>query len=254
MDYFVKACLVIAVVSGAAAAQSAPPAAGNQLDGILERWEQEMRSIQTISAKCVRTSLDNTAVMNRQETFEGTAKYMKPNLAMLEMRLRGRPDVFEKFICTGTYLYEYAPANRQIRVHELPPAKPGQVADDNLLSFLFGMKAEEAHRRYALKLAEQDQWYYYVDIQPRFPQDKADFQKARLVLNKQSFLPRQLWFMQPNGNEIRWDIPKIESGVAINRQEFLSPQIPQGWQLVRVPRPTDPSRLDGPPRVVRPNR
>ena len=47
---------------------------------------KEMRSIQTISAKCVRTSLDKTAVMNQQETFEGTAKYMKPNLAMLEMR------------------------------------------------------------------------------------------------------------------------------------------------------------------------
>src|SRR5262249_15433744 len=210
--------------------------------------------IQTISAKCVRTSLDKTAVMNQQEMFEGTAKYMKPNLAMLEMRLHGRPDVFEKFICTGTYLYEYAPTNRQIRVHELPPPKPGQVADENFLSFLLGRKAKEAHRRYALKLADQDQWYYYVDILPRFPQDKADFQKARLVLNKQNFLPRQLWFMQPNGNEIRWDIPKTESGVAINRQEFLSPQAPQGWQMVRVPRPTDPSRLDGPPRVIRPSR
>src|SRR6516225_263292 len=117
MHYFAKACLVITMVASTASAQPAPPAAPEQLDGILERWEQEMRSIQTISAKCVRTSLDKTAVMNQQETFEGTAKYMKPNLAMLEMRLRGRPDVFEKFICTGTYLYEYAPANRQIRVH-----------------------------------------------------------------------------------------------------------------------------------------
>jgi TIGR03009 family protein len=227
--------------------------AHNRLDGLLLRWEQEMRSVQTIVAQCQRTTVDK--VFQETEVFDGTARYMKPNLAMLEMQKKGKQQVFEKYICTGTYLYEYAPQNQEVRVHELPAPKPGQVADDNFLSFLFGMKAEEARRRYDLKLVKEDDWYFYIEILPRFPADKADFAQARLVLNRQTFLPRELRFEQPNGNNVKWDIPKIESGVALNRNDFTSPAVPSGWRFVRVPRATDVApRTDGPPRIVRPNR
>ena len=105
------------------------------------------------------------------------------------------------------------------------------------------MKAEEAKRRYDLTLVKQDQYYTYIAIKPRFDADKADFQQARLVLNKDSFLPRQLWFEQPNGNEVTWDIPKIQSNATLDRKEFGVPQTPPGWTFVRQP----PA-----PRVVRP--
>jgi len=61
------------------------------------------------------------------------------------------------------------------------------------------MKAEEAKRRYDMSLVKQDPFYFYIEIGARFPADKADFQQARLVLWRKSFLPRQLWFEQPNG-------------------------------------------------------
>src|SRR5262249_45575429 len=141
------------------------------------------------------------------QKFTGFAQYMKAgagatgmNLAMLELRPEGKGEISHKFICTGTFLYQFLPAQKEVRAYELPRPKPGQVAEDNFLSFLFGMKAEEAKRRYDLRLAKEDQWYVYVDILPRFPRDKADFQRARIVLNKDSFLPRQLWFEQPNGS------------------------------------------------------
>ena len=54
------------------------------------------------------------------------------------MGLFYRQDIFKKYICTGTYLYEYNLSNREIRYQELPPPKPGQVADDNFLSRLYG--------------------------------------------------------------------------------------------------------------------
>src|SRR6266404_629971 len=168
MRYLVSCCLAVAFAS-TALCQQAPPAANdptrNQLDAILQHWQETMGSIQTISAKCSRTSLSKT--MNQQEVFDGSAKYMKPNLAMLEMHMRQRPQVFEKYICTGTFLYEYAPGSQQIRVHELPAPKPGQVSDDYFLSFLFGMKADEARRRYELKLVtpgKPDPWYVYIEI------------------------------------------------------------------------------------------
>jgi TIGR03009 family protein len=248
------------VASAAFAQQAAQTPAGTpaldpaqaRLNLLLQRWEGQMGNVQTISAQCTRTTVDKT--FQTTEVFEGSAKYMKPNLAMLDLQLRGKAQVFEKYVCTGTFLYQYYLPNKEIRVYEMPAPKPGQVAEDNLMSFLFGMKAEEARRRYSLQLANEDRWYVYINIVPRFPADKADFSRARLVLNNQTFLPRELWFMQPNGNEVKWDIPRIENGAVLNRADFTSPAVPQGWTMKRMPKQADGgARNNIPPRIVRPN-
>ncbi|MCS6850924.1 MAG: TIGR03009 domain-containing protein [Gemmataceae bacterium] len=229
-----------------AAQQPAP----NRLDTLLQRWEQEMKSVQTLVLQCSRTETDKVNMTTT--TFVGSAKYMRPNLAVLDMVKQSNPQVYEKYVLTGTFLYEYRPKEKKIRVHELPPARQGNVADDGPLSLLLGMKAEEAKKRFDLRLVKEDQWYIYLEILPRLPADKADFQRARLVLNNKTFLPRELWFEQPNGNEIKWDIPKIDSNVAVNRHEFAPPGLPTGWTVERIPL-ADTPKTEPPPRIVRPN-
>jgi TIGR03009 family protein len=227
-----------------------PPAAAPndpKLDGYLTRWEQEMKNINTLSMECTRTDVNKT--FQYKDTYTGGAKYMKPNLALLEMRQVGKPEKFEKFICTGTYLYQFAPQQKEIRAHQLPAKKEGQVGDDNFLSFLFGMKAEEAKRRYDLRLDREDQYYIYVKVFPRFPADKADFQEARLVLNKDSYMPRQLWFVHANGDETTWDIPRIQPGAQLKRDDFSVPQVPRDWKMVQVPKADEMQ-----PRVYRPQK
>src|SRR5438132_7075463 len=117
------------------------------------------------------------------------------------------------------------------------------------------MKADEAKRRYELKFAGQYKFYHYVEIVPRFPADKADFQKAQLVLTHNTSLPRMLTFVEPNGNRITWNIPAIETGIPLDRREFVSPDVPKGWQLKRMPKANNvrtPGNDELPPRVVRP--
>ncbi|HEV3262443.1 MAG TPA: TIGR03009 domain-containing protein [Gemmataceae bacterium] len=241
---------------GAATAQPAPPApfdpAHNRLDFLLVRWEREIGNIKTLEAQCVRTTKDKT--FGDTDVFEGYAKYMKPNLAMLKMDKKGKPGVFEEYICNGQQLYEYRPSDKLIRVHELPPPKSGQVADDNFLSFLFGMRAEEARRRYDLKLTKEDENWTYILIVPRFPADKADFQRAELLLSSKTFLPRRLWFEQPNGNEITWDLLQMDSnGAHVTANDFTKPPVPTGWKMEIAPRVSpDAPRKDLPPRVARP--
>lgn len=236
---------------------AAPPAAtppNPALDRHLVRWEQEMQKVQTLAALLNLSEKDKT--FDTVQKFSGYAQYMKTgtgatgtNLAMLELRPEGKNDISHKFVCTGTFLYQFLPAQKEVRAYELPKPKPGQVAEDNFLSFLFGMKAEEAKRRYDLRLAKEDQWYIYVDILPRFPRDRADFQRARIVLNRDSFLPRQLWFEQPNGSEVTWDLPRLQVNAKVNRTDFDAPRLPQGWKMTQVPQ-----NADLPPRVVRPGR
>jgi TIGR03009 family protein len=252
----VLAALLAAAAPADAQQNPAPPAAPAQppqaLDNYLLRWEQEMQKVQTLQAQLARIDRDKT--FNTVTKLDGYAAYRKAgtgptalNLAMLEMRPEGKQEVQEKYICTGTFLYQFSPASKEIKVFELPKPKPGQVAEDNFLSFMFGMKAEEARRRYEMTLAKEDQYYIFVDILPRFPNDRADFKRARMVLNKSNFLPRRLWFEQPNGSETTWDIPRIQSGAELDRRLFDPPQTPPGWRMVNVPKQAETQ-----PRVVRP--
>lgn len=234
--------------------QPAQPAApgGERLDSLLNRWEKEMQSVQTLSVDMVRTTKDK--VMGMDEVFAGKAKYMKPNLAVLEMQKKDNPQVFEKFLCTGTFLYQWQPGSKVINQFELPPPQPGKQAQNDFLSFFFGMKAEEAKQRYDLKLVKEDQYYVYIEVLPKLAADKADFAKARLVLNQSNFLPRQVWFEQVNGNEVMWDLPKAQRDVEVDRGEFAPPaQLPAGWQYVKVPRAESPGGGNVKPSVIRQN-
>ena len=231
-------------------AQSAEP-----LDGYLDRWQKTMEQVQALSARIERTEKDQTTDVKNH--FTGYTKYLRvgngagtQNLALLQMTPDNKRDFSERFVCSGALLYEFRPSEKQIVAHELPKPRAGQVVDDNFLSFLFGMKKEEAKKRYELKLTKTDQYYLYVDIQPRFAADKVDFRRARMVLNKQTLLPRQLWFESPNSTEVTWDVVQINANdKTIDRREFDAPTPPPGWKMVQAP----PRMPRSPPRVARPS-
>jgi TIGR03009 family protein len=255
--------LVLAVLLGAGLVASAqgraartPPtvpdrAAQERLDGYLQRWEQEMRKVETLGAQLTRTDKDKTFETSKK--LVGYARYMRVgagaravNLGDLVMYKAGTKEMAEKILCTGTFVYRYLPGQKKIEVYEVPKKKDGGLANDSFLSFFFGMRAADARARYDLKLAKEDKWYIYVDIRPRRTEDKADFTRARLVLNRDSFLPRQLWFETANGTETTWDIPDIRSGVKFKegRRSFDPPRTPEGWKMTKVP--VTPPKSGGP--------
>jgi TIGR03009 family protein len=213
-----------------------------QLDAVLAGWEKALLSLQSLYAECERTTVDK--VFQTTEVYKGSAKYLKApgpgqgsraSLELYKVTPKGlSPTIFEKYVCTGTFLYEYSPANQVIRVHDLPKPKAGQIADDNFLSFLFGMKAVEAKQRYQLGLTPSDQYYHYIKIEPKLPQDKADFTVAQLVIRRDNFLPARVWFHQPNGNQTTWSFPQVRRDIPIPATTFESPKLPQGWKMERV--------------------
>ncbi len=216
-----------------------------------------MKKVETFGAQLTRIDKDPT--FDEVKKLTGVAYYMKAgtgasaqNLALLELKLEGQKEAKEKFICTGTYIYQFLPEQKEIRYYELPKPKSGAAAEDNnLLSLLLGMKAEDAKRRYELKLAKEDAYYIYVDISPRTPADRSDFQHARLVLNKSNYLPRQLWFEHANRSEVMWDIPNLQVGMALERRVFDEPATPPGWKKVagenrrQIARPASPTTPPG---------
>jgi TIGR03009 family protein len=254
----VLAALMLASLPASAQQAQQPPAAAadtKALDEHLSRWEAQMKKVETLGAELTR--IDKNPTYDSVQKLTGVAYYLKAgsgpqsqNLALLEMKLDGRKEIKEKFICTGTYIYQFLPEQKEIRYYQLPKPQPGQVAEENnLLSLLFGMKAEDAKKRYELKLAKEDANFIYVFISPRSDADRSDFQRARLVLNRSNYLPRQLWFSHANGSEVTWDITKLQVGGDVPRRWFDPPQAPPGWKLVAgenrrepVVRPASPGK------------
>jgi TIGR03009 family protein len=231
--------------------------ANDKLQTLLRDWEARMKSIQSIEATVIRTETDD--VTKAKEVFEGTAKFLRPDRADLYMRKQGNPEAYERFLLTGPFVYEFLPKQKVIRAHQLPQRAPGQPAvDDNFMGLLFGMSAQEAQRRYDLTLTGQDGNYYYLNVLPRLPADKAEFTKARLALyaagSPRAYLPREIQFVQPNGNSIAWDIPKIDANAPLRATDFVKPQVPRDWKLVTVPPPAAAVAPPGPPPTkVRPS-
>jgi TIGR03009 family protein len=211
-----------------------PVKADNRLDNALKHCEQKLKRIQNLRAQLVRTMKDNT--YETTEVYEGKLEYQKPGRFLLEMHRKDKPDLYEKYVCSGTTLYEYAPRQKAVRVHTLP-LPPFVPRSDDLPCVLVGLKADEFQKRYDVRLVKEDRWYSYIEIRPRQARDRDQFTRARLVLMTSTFLPRQIWFQQCNGVEITWDIPRIETDVRLDSKEFESPRIPTGWRVQRLGSP-----------------
>jgi len=250
------ALLALCCASHAAWGQPAPAApldpSRDALDSHLLRWEESMKKLNSLAVACTRTEID--AVYKTRKTLTGTIHFQKPTYFFWHMGVKDKPAEYERLICTGTHIYQYLPSQKEIRYYPAPKTNAeGRLADDSSLAFLFGMKAAEAKNRYELKLHNVDANYVYVDVVPRNAVDRADFTKARLVLNKDTFLPRQLWF-EHTGGEVLWDLPNVQSNAQIARGIFAPPATPKDWKLVRGQEAGPGNGPGSPqPRIIRPS-
>jgi TIGR03009 family protein len=237
--------------------QAPPPKldpAHDPLDWVLVNWEKKMAEITSYEAKCVRINEDR--VWRKKSIYEGTAKYLKTptaSLARLRLEKANRPDDFEEYIFTGTVFYRFDPEQKLIWVHDAPKVRPGQVSEFHILGyfwpwqvsefhildFLFGMKAAQAKQHFKLEYIAppaDDKYYYFIMITPKNDCQKEDFIRARLVVLRSNFMIAQLWYEEPNGNEITWNFSKIVSPAKLDALEFQQPTPPAGWQLRKVPK------------------
>ncbi|MSQ94303.1 MAG: TIGR03009 domain-containing protein [Gemmataceae bacterium] len=232
---------VIGILAVSLVALAQPPAQEN-LDTVLRGWEKAMTDLKSFVSVVERTTLDKA--LNARDEHKGYAMFMKPvdkddgSRARLEMYKVANPKIFEKYICTGTFLYEYVHANSTVRIHNMPQNNKAGMQQESFLSFLFGMGAAEAKQRYHMThvLANPpDKHYHYILIKPKQDQDKSDFSEARLTLFRSNNLPAQIWYLQPNKNEITWNFKDVQINVQIPINKYFEPDHPKDWRVERVP-------------------
>jgi TIGR03009 family protein len=223
--------------------QRPPPDADPEqmLAFVVARCSQAMAKLERSSAAVRRTHLNNT--FGKTEVYEGTLKYLRqdtgqPALALLEMADSKDRTSIEKLLFTGTQVYNFDFGRKIVRIHDLPPL---WVGDTNLMELLIGMPVADVSRRYQLRLVrapkEEPQQYHYILVAPKTPADKRDFTTARLVVSAADFLPRQLWYRQPDGDQITWDFTMKANDATVTAQTFAAPPLPAGWRVERTTAP-----------------
>lgn len=241
--------LLVAVLACVAPLHAQPPsdAARAALDNHLTQWARKMKAVKSLSGPCVRVEVDKS--FQTTQVFEGTVKFLKPSMAIIDLKNRKRPEWIDKTIWTESYTYEYSAENKTIRVHESSWDWLFGNPAHAFFSLLFGVNAEEAIQRYDWKLSKDEPDYVYLDIVPKLSEDKANFARAQLVLTKGTYFTRRLWLEQPNGNEVIWEFPKTEANVSVDRAMFNEPNPPPGWTISRLPpKPSTPPA----PKTYRP--
>lgn len=88
-----------------------------------------------------------------------------------------------------------------------------------------------------MKLLRPDAYYHLLVLTPRSRADQAQFTMARLAPWRQTLLPRQIEFLEVNGDKTVWDIPKIDTNPKLGPAHFQRPQLPAGWRTVPVSPP-----------------
>lgn len=247
-----------APVPGAPVAQpGGAPAADPKLDPHLAGWEKKMGGLTNFRADIHLTKKE--AVFNKPREYEGSVLCMKPNLARLRLDALPKPAPgkpaadFEAYICDGKAVYEYNGLKQEVTEFTIAPNVGPGGGDNLMLDFLSGIKADDAKRRFDIKLFNEDDNYVYLDIKPRLQKDQQEFLHVRFALygprTQVAYLPAQVWMQKPSGDTELWKFSNPQTNVAGIDPKQVFVYVPvQGWPLKKF-QPPPPPGVGGPPKT-----
>ncbi len=236
MRRFVAVAVMLSAVgiglskTSARATGEGPEGVDSALWQVLKLWEARSAGIERLRGQVVRRSYD---LKFEVETIgEGTLYFEAPDKgrldiqpveiteAMQERRRRlgpsrvkhgadGKPfrlqsSSGERWICDGERLISTNEESRSAEVVSLPEDLRGRSIMNGPLPFLFGLPAEEAIRRFELKLiAAPTRQNPIARIQafPRRADDQRNWKSGTILLDTRTGLPTHVRLLHPSGNK-----------------------------------------------------
>jgi len=218
-------------------------------EAILRKWAEADARYREMYVRF--TTTDRDRVFDTTTITEGQASIKKPDLWRIDrLDKQGRKLNVLLWESKRFHLFDAETKTERILVApEVPNGKREKGIRFDLPWFVwdwseqtrwlsFGPQARDIDSRYKLGLAKQDQWYIYLDIEPRgrksswfewFPE--RWFERGRIVLEHKTYQVRQVWFEYPNQKEITVDflVRRMNPKEPITRKSLLE-GLPQGWE------------------------
>jgi TIGR03009 family protein len=185
------------------------------MEKLLRNWEAKSRAVRDVECEFQRITKD--AIFKTEEIERGKASGIKPYQGRLDL-MDGNGNWTQIFIYTGKRLHQYDFKAKQESIYVLP--EPDPTAGQSMpgpLGFIYGMTATEAKARFDMKLVRQfsknGAEYAEIHATPRTQAEQQDFKTARILIDLRTYLPKELNFVEPNGNEQHWIFDRLETNL-----------------------------------------
>jgi TIGR03009 family protein len=236
-----------------AAGQPARPApsianADPKMLDLLNKWEKQSQRLKTLSVKIYR--VDRTVAFGTDH-FEGIAKFQSPDLAFIQFNKvkldNDDKPVLDKqnkrilsndetIICTGQEVWQYKFESQQVFIYPLAPEERERAVEEGPLPFLFNMKAEQARQRYEMKLADEDEKSYTIQVKPRLEIDQQSFGTSLVRLDKTFLLPTRIVLISPDRKHTTdFVLSDIQANQPVDSKFFKGVEPKAPWKVVRNP-------------------
>lgn len=243
-----------------------PPA----LETILRDWETKSSQIKFLHGSHTRTVYN--LVFQEERVAKGKFFLQTPDKGRIDLvgekpkagvksariGLNGEPfhivpDRSEKWICTGDEIVMVDDEQKTYQPIPLPEEAKGTNIINTPLPFLFGMKADDAKRRFHFELNKETKENAVLIIHPKMEADLQNYKKAFVILDKSTYLPTAVKLIDPTANletVYKFEAVKInDNGIRAKIGEVLGwrdkdifrPDLKgQGYKLVLPPAPEAP--------------
>ncbi|MEZ6059754.1 MAG: hypothetical protein R3C19_05275 [Planctomycetaceae bacterium] len=191
---------------------------------LLEYWSKSSQEIRKLQGKHLRRVYDYTFEV--EQDTEGNFYYEAPDKGRIDVHpieitrqmvkdreegkipskrgRAGQPFKLEKgqserWICDGEKIFDIDDERKEATVVQLPPQLQGANIMNSPLPFLFGLPPKNAVERFSLSFSpgrdgspqvfKRGDRYAHIRAEPKLQQDQANWSRADIILDVQTFLP-----------------------------------------------------------------
>ena len=188
------------------------------LEQVLKDWERNTAQFKKLTGEFVVFRYDPIfEVEKRAEgkfvheapdkgNYERLAVVIPPGTKSKKFGKNGTPYKLEshspeRWVCNGKEVIKIDVKEKTYEKMPIPPETQGQNIIEGPLPFLFGMKADQAKKRYKMKLKKKTETEIWLEVIPRLPKDSDNWIKATVIIDAEKFVPTAVRTFDPTDAE-----------------------------------------------------
>lgn len=242
-----------------------------ELELVLAAWEKQSGQVRTLECtfQCwkydkVFGAQQNGAAPRPTRVCRGVIRYAAPDKGHYHITKQAAnpakdsselEDIDgEHWVCDGNAVYEFDHEKKQLIERRLPDELKGKAISNSPLPFVFGTTADKMRQRYWMRLmtpAAAVGKEIWLQVEPIYPEDRANYQRATVVLDEKRMLPKAVSLELPNGSFTNY---MFDPDASINNPlkkvlgYFKVPSTPSGWKHIVEEPPAAEPRQSAEPR------
>ncbi|MBI3864202.1 MAG: hypothetical protein HY290_20145 [Planctomycetia bacterium] len=189
-----------------------------ELEAVLKEWERQTSQFKKLAGSFSVFQYDPTFEIERRG--EGTFVHEAPDKGNYERKgaviakgekskKKGKDGERytlqaldpERWVCNGKEIIRIDEKEKSYEKIPIPPEAQGQKIIEGPLPFLFGMKAEDAKKRYKMKLLKREETQIWLEVIPVRRSDASNWDKAIVIIDARKFVPNAVQLFDPTGSE-----------------------------------------------------